>query len=247
MGFAPLFQTEAVCKGNEWEGRERREGNVNAGDARDPSERRQRARTPGVDGIPRSFALEPNVCYLFTMKTMSLWRLLLVPLVSTIAATSFAASASNVRIDFVNPKSFTDIRIHGFNEFKSADIFADEMTKALSPIVAKEAPGCTLVLQFTNIDLGGRYQPWKGPQKENIRYEKQWLPLQMTFNYTLLDARGKPISQGTKTLYDTLYLGWSVGGYYWENWDYLYFERRDLTRWVERNVRAGQPGLTKGA
>jgi len=181
---------------------------------------------------------------------MSLWRNLLVPLASTVAISAFAGpssngkqvantgTASNVRIEFVDPRSFTDIRIHDFDEIKSAKIFGDEMTAALTPIVEKSAPGCTLVLQFTDIDLGGRYEPWRGPQKSQIRYERQYLPLRMTFNYTLLDARGKALSHGTKSLSDTLYLGWSAIGNFKDNWDYLYYEKRDLKKWVESNVSA---------
>ena len=185
------------------------------------------------------------------MKTLSLWRNLLVPLASTIAVSAFAGPAStgkpsastetgpNVRIEFVNPKSFTDIRIHDFDEFKSAKLFGNEMTEALSPVVAKAAPGCTLVLQFTDIDLGGRYEPWRdSSQKNQIRYERQYLPLRMTFNYTLVDSRGRTLSQGTKSLSDTLYLGWSSRGNVLENFDYLYYEKRDLKNWVEANVRA---------
>ena len=184
------------------------------------------------------------------MKTTSLWRGLLVPLASTIAVSAFAGPSSNVkpsanagtapnvRIEFVDPKSFTDIRIHDFDEFKSAKIFGDEMTQALSPVVAKAAPGCTLVLRFTDIDLGGRYEPWRDPQKSQIRYEREYLPLRMTFNYALLDNRGRTIAQGTKSLSDTLYLGWSAQGNYWENWDYLYYEKRDLLKWAAQNVRA---------
>jgi hypothetical protein len=185
------------------------------------------------------------------MKTLSLWRNLLVPLASTIAVSAFAGPASsgkpsantetgpNVRIEFVNPKSFTDIRIHDFDEFKSAKLFGNEMTEALSPVVAKAAPGCTLVLQFTDIDLGGRYEPWRdSSQKNQIRYERQYLPLRMTFNYTLIDGSGRTLSQGTKSLSDTLYLGWSSRGNVLENFDYLYYEKRDLKKWVEANVRA---------
>ena len=184
-----------------------------------------------------------------SMKTMSLWRGLLVPLASTVVFSAFAGPSSNVRpssnagtapnvrIEFVNPKSFSDIRIHDFDEFKSAKIFGDEMTQALSPVVAKAAPGCTLVLQFTDIDLGGRYEPWK-PQHSQIRYERQYLPLRMTFNYTLVDNLGRVLSQGSKSLSNTLYLGWSATGYYWENWDYLYYEKQELLKWAARNVRA---------
>jgi hypothetical protein len=190
------------------------------------------------------------VLTLLTMKTLSLWRNLLVPLASTIAISAFAGSASNgkassntgtapnVRIEFVNPKSFTDIRIHDFDEFKSAKLFGNEMTEALSPVVAKAAPGCTLVLQFTDIDLGGRYEPWRdSSQKNQIRYERQYLPLRMTFNYTLVDSRGRTLSQGTKSLSDTLYLGWSSAGNVLENYDYLYYEKRDLVKWASQNVR----------
>jgi hypothetical protein len=183
------------------------------------------------------------------MKTLSLWRNLLVPLASTIAISAFAGPASsgrpsvntesgpNVRIEFTNPKYFTDIRIHDFDEWKSAKIFGNEMTKALSPVVAKAAPGCTLILKFTDIDLGGRYEPWK-PQHSQIRYDRDSLPIRMSFDYTILDSRGRVLSQGTKSLVNALYLGWSATGYYWENWDYLYYEKQTLLKWAQQNVRA---------
>ena len=184
-----------------------------------------------------------------TMKTLSLWRGLLVPLASTIAISAFAGSASsgrsssyaetgpNVRIEFSNPKYFTDIRIHDFDEFKSAKIFGNEMTEALTPVVAKHAPGCTLTLQFTDIDLGGLYKPWK-PQHSQIRYETDSHPIRMTFNYTLTDSRGRVISQGTKSLVNALYLGWSARGNVETNFDYLYYEKETLLKWAEQNLRA---------
>jgi len=188
------------------------------------------------------------VLILLTMKTLSLWRTLLVPLASTVAISAFAGSASSgrpshagtetsVRIEFTNPKYFTDIRIHDFDEFKSAKIFGDEMTGALTPVVAKYAPGCTLTLQFTDIDLGGYYKPWR-PQHSQIRYNVDSHPIRMTFNYTLTDSRGRILSQGTKSLLNALYLGWSATGYYWENWDYLYYEKQTLLKWAAQNLRA---------
>jgi hypothetical protein len=189
-----------------------------------------------------------SVLISLTMKTPSLWRNLLVPLASTIAISAFAGSPAsgrassnltagpNVRIEFTNPKYFTDIRIHDFDEWKSAKIFGNEMTEALTPVVAKAAPGCTLLLKFTDIDLGGRYEPWK-PQHSQIRYERQYLPLRLDFSYTLLDSQGKTISQGSKSVTDTLYLGWDAAGYVKENSDYLYYEKRDLLRWVAANIK----------
>ena len=189
-----------------------------------------------------------SVLISLTMKTLSLWRNLLVPLASTIVISAFAGSASsgrpsssretgpNVRIEFTNPLYFTDIRIHDLNEFKSAKIFGDEMTQALTPVVAKYAPGCTLTLQFTDIDLGGRYKPWR-PQHSQIRYVTDGYPIRMTFNYTLTDNRGRVLSQGTKSLLNALYLGWNAEGQYWTNWDYLYYEKQTLLNWAKQNVR----------
>jgi hypothetical protein len=190
------------------------------------------------------------VLIFLTMKTLSLWRSLLVPLASTIAISAFAGSSSsgrassytrtgpNVRIEFTNPKYFTDIRIHDFDEFKSAKIFGNEMTEALTPVVEKNAPGCTLTLQFTDIDLGGLYKPWL-PQHSQIRFEpSNSYPIRMTFNYTLTDSRGRVVSQGTKSLVNALYLGWSATGYYYENWDYLYYEKQTLLKWAKQSLKA---------
>jgi hypothetical protein len=183
------------------------------------------------------------------MKILSLWRNLLVPLASTIAISAFAGSASsgkasnhagtgpNVRISFVNPQFFTDIRINNLNEFKSAKIFGDEMTQALSPVVAKAAPGCTLVLQFTDIDLRGRYK-YGRPQRSQIRFDNGAYPIRMTFNYTLTDSKGRVLSHGTESLVNAPWLGWYGPGEIRYSWDYLYYEKETLLKWAAQNIRA---------
>src|SRR5271154_3130747 len=82
--------------------------------------------------------------------------LLLVPMVSMGFSTALAAGPSNVHINFVDPKHFTDFRIQDRDENASVPIFREEVSSYLSPIVAKRFPGKTLTLTFTDIDLAGR-------------------------------------------------------------------------------------------
>src|ERR1700722_11166303 len=71
-------------------------------------------------------------------------------------STARAAEPGNVEIGYVHPQRFTDFRIQGRNEIDSAKIFRDQLSPSLSAVVAKQFPGATLSLTFTDINLAGR-------------------------------------------------------------------------------------------
>src|SRR6201993_5637817 len=95
----------------------------------------------------------------------------LIPLMMlSIAASTFASSSSNVIITLIHPERFTDFRFQGRTDQESAVKFAAEMMEALAPTVAQQAPSSTLVLQFTDIDLDGRYKPQLTRRFTNDRF-----------------------------------------------------------------------------
>ena len=93
-----------------------------------------------------------------------LYRLLLLPLLIFGVCAALASEPGNIRIEFVHPERFTDFRILGRQEIESAQIFRDQVSSYLSPVVAKRFPGATLSLKFTDIDLAGRYELRANPQ-----------------------------------------------------------------------------------
>jgi hypothetical protein len=172
------------------------------------------------------------------MKDSRSWYLVLLMMLS-IAASTFASSSSNVIITFVDPQQFTDFRAQDWPEQKTAVWLAQDMTPALAPLVATRAPGCTLTLQFTDIDLGGRIKYRLGPNFRQIRfYDDGHEPVRLYFNYTLTDPRGRVLASGADAATDTLYLGKYTSEPAKLPFEEFYFEKQTLISWIRNKIDA---------
>ena len=68
------------------------------------------------------------------------------------------------------------------------------------------AAGQKLEVKFTDIDLAGAYEPWRGAQMSDIRFLKDIYPPRMKLEYRLLGAEGKVLKEGKAELSDLSYL-----------------------------------------
>jgi hypothetical protein len=159
---------------------------------------------------------------------------LFLPLIGVGLTTAFSAEPGNVRINFVQPEKFSDFRIQGRQENVSAGIFRDQVSRYLSPIVAKRFPGDNLTLTFTDIDLAGRIDPSRVRNLSNVRIDRNIAsPLRLYFDYTLTDSHGKTLANGTKSLVDADYL--YRYNYYsaQAKTATLFYEEATLSRWID--------------
>jgi hypothetical protein len=102
-----------------------------------------------------------------------------------------------VRIDFVNPGSFTDFRINGRDAQRSSPIFTRDVSSALRPVMARRFPGHTLNLRYTDINLSGRTTSGSpGVKVAPTRGARSWL----AFNYVLQNPSGRTIASGARRL-----------------------------------------------
>ena len=165
-------------------------------------------------------------------------RWYLIPLMLLfIAASAYASSTSNVIITFVHPERFTDFRVQGRTEQESAVKFAAEMMEALAPTVSQQAPSNTSVLQFTDIDLGGRYKPQLARRFTNVRfYNNGREPVRMEFDYTLTDPRGHILAKGADSATDALYLGKYTSEPVKLPFEEFYFEKETLISWIKSKI-----------
>ena len=158
--------------------------------------------------------------------------LLLVPMVSVGLSNTHAAEPSNVRINFVHPKYFTDFRIQDRDENASVPIFRDEVSSYLSPIVAKRFPGETLTLTFTDIDLAGRLGNRASVNQVRFNRELGPSPIRLSFNYAITDSKGSVVAGGSKALLAQIYLR----DYDWYppsvKTSTLFYEQATLLKWV---------------
>jgi Protein of unknown function (DUF3016) len=159
------------------------------------------------------------------------FSLLLLTVVSFGFSAAEAAEPSNVRVEFVHPKRFTDFRIEDRDEMASAPIFREAVSSHLSPVVSKRFPGQTLVLRFTDIDLGGRLG--NRPRFNAVRFNYQLgPPIRLSFDYSLLDSKGKVVAGGSKSLLEQDYLQPYVNYPQSLKSSPVFYEVASLTKWV---------------
>jgi DUF3016 family protein len=189
------------------------------------------------------------------MKKNCLWRPLTLLLAVT-ASSALAASPANVVIAYSHPEKFsststgyfTDFVVQDRSERETAARFAREIPSKLGPTLAKVAPGCTLTLQFTDIDLGGRYEPRLGPNFRQVRfYHNGREPVRLYFNYTLTDAKGRVLMHGSSAATDASYVGFSPNLTIEDiqlKYDEFYFEQDLLKSWIRTNIDVSGPAPT---
>jgi Protein of unknown function (DUF3016) len=169
----------------------------------------------------------------------------LIMLMFFVAASAFASPSPNVIITLIHPERFTDFRVQGLAEQESAAKFAAEMMEALAPAVTHQAPGSTLVLQFTDIDLGGRYKPQLSRRFTNVRfYNNGREPVRMYFDYTLTDSSGRVLTKGSDSATDSLYLGKYTSEPVKLPYEEFYFEKQTLISWIRNKIGGQEPNLT---
>jgi Protein of unknown function (DUF3016) len=190
------------------------------------------------------------------MKKNCLWRPLALLLAVTASSAAWAASPANVVITYAHPEKFsststgyfTDFVVQDRSERETAARFAREMPSKLASTLAKYAPGCTLTFQFTDIDLGGRYEPRLGPNFRQVRfYHNGREPVRLYFNYTLTDARGRVLMHATSAATDAGYTGFSPNPTIEDiqlKYDEFYFEQELLKSWIKTNIDVSSPAPT---
>jgi Protein of unknown function (DUF3016) len=190
------------------------------------------------------------------MKKNFLWRPLTL-LLTVAASSALAASPANVVITYAHPEKlsgtssgyFTDFVVQDRSERETAARFAREMPTKLGPTLAKVAPGCTLTFQFTDIDLGGRYEPRLGPNFRQIRFYNGGGrdPIRLYFNYTLTDAKGRVLTHGSSSATSASYVGFSPNLTVEDiqlKYDEFYFEQELLKSWIKTKIDASSPAPT---
>jgi hypothetical protein len=190
------------------------------------------------------------------MKKICLWRSLTLLLAAAASSSALAAAPTNIVITYDHPEKFsgtsigyyTDFVVQDRSERETAVRFAREMPSKLGPMLAKVAPGCTLRFQFTDIDLGGRYEPRLGPNFRQIRfYHNGQEPIRLYFNYTLTDPRGRVLQHGSSSATSAGYLGFSPNLTVEDiqlKYDEFYFEQELLKSWIKTNINASSPAPT---
>jgi hypothetical protein len=127
---------------------------------------------------------------------------------SAVAAEATPTAAPKAQVVFASPEKYSDIR----DGFTSTEMGEKAVLDQIRDYVVKRAnevlpAGQTLTVTFTDIDLAGDFEPWRGAQAMDIRIVKDVYPPRMDLEFKLTGADGAVIKEGKRQLRDLAFLG----------------------------------------
>jgi hypothetical protein len=166
-------------------------------------------------------------------------KLLLIAFLGLIGCSvALAASAdqadSPVKVTFLEPENFTDLKHAYMDSDRGRDALVDELKKHILSRAAKYlTTGQRLEITITDVDLAGDFEPWHGPQFHDVRIVKDLYPPRVSLQFRLLAADGTVASEGTRQLQDLGYM-MSMA---WPLSDPLRYDKEMLSDWLRQEFR----------
>ncbi len=137
-----------------------------------------------------------------------------------------------VEVDFNNTDNYRDLEIEGSPAFK---FFAEEITEFLQKVADRELPpDSTLSITFTQVDMAGAYEPWRGPDFTDMRIYKSIYPPVLKFRYQLVADDGQVLKEGTTKLTDMNYQ--TLGNSRQLDMVEFLYEKELLKRWIKKDL-----------
>jgi hypothetical protein len=162
-------------------------------------------------------------------------------LVAGVGAAHAATTPARAEVIYDHPEKFTDVK----DGFMPSDKGSAAILATLRDYLQQQAryfvpEGCLLTLTFTDIDLAGDFEPWRGPAFEDVRIVRDIYPPHFKFHFTLADATGRVVRDGQEDLLD-LGFGSRVT---LDHQDPLRYEKEILKDWMRRQLRGALPRAT---
>jgi Protein of unknown function (DUF3016) len=107
---------------------------------------------------------------------------------------------------FFEPQKFTDVRDSQMGDARRTTYLEQIRDHVLEQAKYYVPEGCLLRVTFTDIDMAGDFEPWRGPQWSDIRVVKDIYPPRITLTFRLTDAEGNVIKEGKRELRDLSFM-----------------------------------------
>lgn len=170
------------------------------------------------------------------MKTLLILSLALTPALA-FGAANHQPGAEKLQVNFPNWQHYTDIKDSYIETEKGEQGILNELKEALTLDAKYAVPdGDHLTITFSDIDLAGDFEPWRGPQWDDVRVVKDIYPPRFKFTYTLTDGSGKVLKQGPENIVDMAFqMRVTIN-----RDDPLRYEKDILKDWMDRTLRTVQ-------
>jgi hypothetical protein len=170
------------------------------------------------------------------MKALRLIPLALgIALTLTARASDVSAPAVRVNVVFDHPENFTDVKDSNVPSDSGRDAILSRIRDFLVREGTRTLPaGDDLTITFTDIDLAGDFEPWRGVRWDEVRVVKDIYPPAFKFSYSITDSSGKVLKQGTENIRDLNFQTRLV----LDSSDTLRYEKDILRDWIHATVRS---------
>jgi hypothetical protein len=170
-----------------------------------------------------------------TMKVLRLFSAALGLLAAgSLRASDAPGAPRRTEVVFDHPEKFTDVRDSSMPSDRGRDSILSEIRDDL---VARTAPmipeGYRLTVTFSDIKLAGDFEPWRGPQWDDIRIVKAIYPPEFKFTYSVTDPSGRVVKSGTEDIRDLDFQTRVVI----DSSDHLRYEKQILEDWAHATLR----------
>jgi hypothetical protein len=138
---------------------------------------------------------------------------------------------SRVQASWTKPENFSEAKQYpgtGLGR-QSPDEWLDDLADHLRLRAERILPqGDMLQVTFTDVQRAGTYEPWRGPQWDDVRIIKDIYPPRIDLTFELIDANGAIVKEGKRELRDPAFLQRGIAN----QTDPLRFEKRMLDDWL---------------
>ena len=151
------------------------------------------------------------------------------------AVSSTDAAPARVKIEFSDPEKFTDLKDGALATEKGRQALVEQFRDHLVALGRKHVPADrVLEIRFTDIDLAGEYEPWRGPNFDDVRIVKDLYSPRLQFEFRILDAAGQVVKEGREDIRDMNFLMTATR---LSSHDPLRYEKEMLNEWVRREFK----------
>jgi DUF3016 family protein len=147
------------------------------------------------------------------------------------ASDLIASSDSHVQIDWTRPADFSESKTYAGTGLgrQDPDEWLGDLANHLRYRAERVLPEADhLAVTFTNVQLAGTYEPWRGPRWDDVRIIKNQYPPRIDLKFTLTDAHGAVVKEGERKLRDPAFMQRGI----LNETDPLRFEKRMLDDWL---------------
>lgn len=145
------------------------------------------------------------------------------------------SSQSRTVVNYEDPENFTDMKDGYYGSSKGLAGYQEEFARYIKRTADRMLPeGQTLEITFTDVDMAGDFEPWRGASATDVRIVKSLYPPRLTFNYVVRDSSGAVVKEGSERLVNLSFMQTTMGI---SRNDTFHYEQEMMRDWL-RELRA---------